>query len=343
MTRSGGIFSIFQKQKGRTIYTKKAQLYQSILKYSITRKNENTISDKPFRHWDLAKWLMDNNSEFINRYKDLSTKTTKYANRIENTRRRTKDKVNHLVDLELMRIAGHEKELKGTDTIPVFKYTKMGHFFALLIESYDPNKRANAVDEIYDLFVNSMFSIKENSSSYAIFYNNFFKKSKENNFFGDIIGMFRQILDSGEVIMTAEMLFRLCFVSPRFQDQEKERLFLSIWALTIRSLDQKTRELVYYHLKLEIERRMEKLVIDGKQFEELQYRYRDRVDTVILECFCENCDLYFYLPICLHEYRYRISTVVTQDFLPTTCVKCGEPSLRIPHLFVYHKFHKQAW
>lgn len=82
---------------------------------------------------------------------------------------------------------------------------------------------------------------------------------------------------------------------------------------------------------------MEKLVIDDKQFEELQYRFRDRVDIVTLECFCENCNLYFYLPINLHEYRYRISTVVTQDFIPTTCPKCKNPgSLRVPHLFVYH-------
>jgi hypothetical protein len=244
----------------------------------------------------------------------------------------------------LMRIVGYEKELKGTDTIPVFKYTELGHFFALLLESYDPNEQSNAVNEIYDLFVNSIFRIKENSSSYIIFYNNFFKKSKENNFFGDIVSMFRQILDSGEVIMTAEMLFRHTLIHPRFKDDDKDRLFFSIWSLTIRSLDHHTRELVYYHLKIEIERRMEKLVIDSKQFEELQYRYRDRVDIVILECLCKNCNLYFYLPLSLHEYRYRISTVVTQDFLPTTCIKCKDPgSLRIPHLFVYHKFHNQPW
>jgi hypothetical protein len=144
--------------------------------------------------------------------------------------------------------------------------------------------------------------------------------------------------------MTAEMLFHYSLMSPRYKDENKERLYFSIWALTIRCLDQQTRELVYYHLKLEIERRMEKLVVGTKQFEELQYRYRDRVDTVILECFCKNCNLYFCLPINLQEYRYRISLVVTQDFVPTTCIKCKIPgSLQIPHLFVYHKFHNLAW
>lgn len=48
-------------------------------------------------------------------------------------------------------------------------------------------------------------------------------------------------------------------------------------------------------LKLEIERRMERLVLDAKQYEEIQYEYRDRVDTVALECFCKNCNFFFLL------------------------------------------------
>lgn len=309
-----------------------------MLKYSIVQKNENAHTNQPFRHWELAKWLMEHNPEFINAYKDISTKTTKYSNRIENTQRRTKDKVNRLIDLFLMKIVDYTKESKGTSLLPLFEYTKLGLFFAFLIESYDPNKRASAESEIYDLFVNSMFRIKEYSSSINIFYHSFFNKSKENGFFGDIVWIFRQILDSGKRIMTAEMLFSLSLF-PRFKDEDKERLFLKIWALTIRCMDQKTRELFYLHLKLEIERRMERLVLDAKQYEELQYKYRDRVDIVALECFCKNCNLYFYLPINLPEYRYRISLVATQDFVPTTCVKCEIPgSLQVPNLFVYHRF-----
>ncbi|MGB8035088.1 MAG: hypothetical protein WCF03_14840 [Nitrososphaeraceae archaeon] len=194
---------------------------------------------------------MKHNPQFINAYKDVSTKTTKYSNRIEDTQRRTKDKVNHLIDLGLMKIVYYTKESKGTSLLPLYEYTKLGLFFAFLIESYDPNKRASAESEIYDLFVNSMFRIKEYSSSYNIFYHSFFNKSKENGFFGDIIWIFRQVLDSGKRIMTAEVLFSLSLF-PRFKDEDKERLFLKIWALTIRCMDQKTRESFYLHLNLKL-------------------------------------------------------------------------------------------
>ena len=74
-----------------------------------------------YRHWDLAKWLLNNNQEFINRYKDLSTRNINIPNRIENTQRRTKHRLNDLVNLQLIKVNGYGKETKGTGTVPIYR------------------------------------------------------------------------------------------------------------------------------------------------------------------------------------------------------------------------------
>jgi RNase P subunit RPR2 len=331
--RSPTLNLIFKKdEKGN--YTKDALLYQDILRYYVERKKENPNYDGSFKHRELAKWLMNNNYEFKNRYRQDSSKHTTISTRIEHTQKRTKGKLNDMIDLGIIQVVGETKVEKGIGTTPLYQYTKVGHLFVWIVESIDTDDRTSVDNEIYNLFVNSMFKIKENSSSYIIFYNGFFKEAKENGFFGDIVDIFRQLLDSEEHIRSSEMLFR-ALMFPRFRDENKVRLFLQIWNLTIESLDQHTRELLYLHLKRDIEVRMEKFVVGIKQYEELQYKYRDRVDIVILECFCKNCNLYLSLPIRLQEYGYRITLVVTADFVPTTCLKCKTPgSLQVPHLLL---------
>jgi RNase P subunit RPR2 len=331
--RSPALNLIFKKdEKGN--YTKDARLYQDILRYYVERRKENPDYDGSFKHRQLAKWLINNNREFINRYTQDSSKHTPIGTRIEHTQERTKDKLKDMVNLDLIKIVGQTKVEKGTGTTPLYQYTKVGHLLAWIVVSIDSINQTVADNEIYDLFVNTMFRIKEDSSSYTIFYHSFFKRAKENGFFGDIVNIFRRSLDSGERILSAKMLFR-SLIFPRFSDDNKARLFLGIWNLTIKSMDQHTRELLYLHLKRDIEVRMERLVVGIKQYEELQYKYRDRVDIVILECFCKNCNLYLSLPIRLQEYGYRITLVVTADFVPTTCLKCKTPgSLQVPHLLL---------
>jgi hypothetical protein len=120
-----GIHSIFNKDKNGH-YTKKALLYQDIITYSIAKKKESFKDKDSFRHWDLAKYLMNKNAEYINRYKDPSSKHTPIKNRIENTQRRTKENVQHMIDLGLMKKSDYVKESKGTGSIPTFTYTLAG-------------------------------------------------------------------------------------------------------------------------------------------------------------------------------------------------------------------------
>ena len=70
MVETQGISAIFQKDKEGK-YTDNALLYQNILHYSIINEKQNqSNTNTTFKVWDLAKWLIENNVEFANYYKD---------------------------------------------------------------------------------------------------------------------------------------------------------------------------------------------------------------------------------------------------------------------------------
>lgn len=171
-----GINYVFKKDENGH-YTKSALLYQDILRYAIFRKKDNA-SDDPFRHWDLAEWLVMNNNEFINRYKGSSDRHTTINNRIENTQKRTKDRLNDLVDLGLILIVGQTKVKKGTATTSLYLFTDLGYLLAWIIEGFNPIKRETADIEIYNLFDLNYKRISS-PSSYDTFNSALYKKYRE--------------------------------------------------------------------------------------------------------------------------------------------------------------------
>jgi len=78
--------SIFQKNSNDT-YTSNAVLCQDILRYSLVIAKDQTPeevnNERPnFTHRDLAKWLIENNPEFVTLYKGRDIKD---SDKIENT------------------------------------------------------------------------------------------------------------------------------------------------------------------------------------------------------------------------------------------------------------------
>ena len=188
------INSIFQENPDST-YTDNALLYQSILRYSLTISNQQSVEridiDRPtFTHRNLAKWLIENNPEFVALYRGRNVKD---SDKIENTQKRVK---NRLKDLELLGLVRHgkTKQQKGTAEIPVYVYSRFGYVLAEIIESFNPNKREDANDEIYNWF-EIIYRIKEDSPSTTIFYAHLFKKCKEKQF-EYIVSLFRKVLSS---------------------------------------------------------------------------------------------------------------------------------------------------
>ena len=271
---------------------------------------------------------MSKNNEFVNYYKDPSTRTITISNRIEHTLKRTKDKLKDLINLDLIEITGYAKQERGTGQVRLYSFTKNGYLLAWIIESFDEKKQASAITKMYD-GLNSIFDLGESSASPDIFYCSFFKKCYERKAFDDIVGLFREILSSDQILSdTRDLLQEL--VRLEFKDKDKAVFFLNLWNETLEELDMEVKNLFMYQLKLEIEGRMAVQVIGTKFYEETHYSHRDRPDLVTLECFCTKCNLFVPAGIRLLQYRkaHAYGKPITAE-----CPSCQTPgSLQVPTL-----------
>jgi hypothetical protein len=332
--------SIFQKEDNEN-YSRNAQLYQDMLRYckiTLSRQerlfqgynnndddnNNNHDTNSSFTYRELASWLMEgNNEEFKHRYHN---KDSQKKDKIENSQKRIKNKLSELIELGLIKSSGSRKQQKGNGTISLYKFTEFGYLLALIIESFDSSKASSVNDEIYDL-LQLMFKIKENSSSSTILYSNFFKKCKEKGVFRDIVSLFGENLRSNRRYFINVLELIRATLRLNFKNKEKNIIFNHIFNETINELDAKTRNLVLFHLKLEIEQLMEDMLNDhnilfdkDNIFEKARFAYREFPRIICLIAYCPLCNLYYPIGLSLLEYREELM-YVREDFL-VGCPRC---------------------
>jgi hypothetical protein len=131
-----------------------------------------------FTLWEVIDWLTKDTS-------DSSHKSTK--DRIENRQSTIKNKLQNLVELELICMSGCRPAKKGTGTTLTYQCTKFGYLVGWLIESFDETYDKDLIqDEIYAL-VSDIFTIREHSSSSNIFFSKFVRKCNDRQEFSNII------------------------------------------------------------------------------------------------------------------------------------------------------------
>jgi hypothetical protein len=264
------------------------------------------------KRWDLAKWLLNNNQEFINRYKDLSTRNINIPNRIENTQRRTKHRLNDLVNLQLIKVNGYGKETKGTGTVPIYSFTDFGLLLAWLIKSINPEEQVKAENEIFNL-IDSLLTVKEDSSSATSFYSQFFRKCKEKGAFGEIVQHIIDVLHSKHIINSMQELFEHV-ADLGFKDEKIRRDFMDLWNKIFEELDQNIKALVLFQMKLDAERRFQNSKeYLTKEYEEVRFQNRNNYDSIVIEGTCDKCGTG---PVILPylEYRKRFAVLVDLQY-----------------------------
>jgi len=128
-------------------------LCQDILLYCINGKYKEDDNES-FRLWNLTKWLLEVNLEFIDYFKDLSTRNITKRNRVEDRLPRIKRNVKELANIGLIIQVGTAKETKGTGIVDIFQFTEVGRMMALVVESMNGDKRTYAENQLYELFQN---------------------------------------------------------------------------------------------------------------------------------------------------------------------------------------------
>jgi hypothetical protein len=118
-----------------------------------------------------------------------------------------KDKLNDLVNVGLIDTLGRTKVQKGDATTPIYQYNGLAYLLAWLIESFDPNKRELANNEIYNL-LDANFKALASPSSYGKFNAALYKKYKDRGVFGTfVVDPLRERLDSNTHSRDIQELF----------------------------------------------------------------------------------------------------------------------------------------
>ena len=140
------------------------------------------------------------------------------------------------------------------------------------------------------------------------------------------------MLSSGLPIVSIIDLFRHV-LQLDFEDWESRVYFNSLFDETIDELDAKSRELILYSLKLDIERKMEEQVKYFERFEKMRFKVRADPDKIALECFCRKCK-FVPIQVSLILYSKKSTHASAYDrILTAKCPYCQTPgSLQFPIL-----------
>ena len=324
---TGHISMIFKKNKDGS-YTRSSLLYQDILKYSIDGKFKEN-DNKSFRLWNLTRWLLEVNMEFINHFKDPSTWNYTKANRIESRLDRIKIRVDELVNIGLIFQSGTAKESKGTGIVPIFQFTIVGNVIAWILESMNVDKRQYALDQLYNLF---QINFKDNKSSTDSFNSLYFQKLKEHGLFGNYIDRYKELLKSESPVMNRHGFFQHLLILPTY-NVESDIDFWSLWYNSVLQLDPDKRQLLMHHTKLDIERRAEDECHAFGDFEKVRFECRDNPNSVTIEGYCRKCNLYTTAAFKLDGYLAMVNKAYPNGIIVTKCPNCNkDDSLDFPIL-----------
>ncbi|MCC2647387.1 MAG: hypothetical protein K0R16_190 [Nitrososphaeraceae archaeon] len=322
MTKAPGIYPNFDKDKNAH-YTKNALLYQDILRYYLTiNKKDSSENNYSFSLWALGMWLLENNNDFINLYKDLSTRNIGRTKRFYNLKGHIKKNLEHLMQLQLIQMSGTRKATKVDTDIGIYKYTELGQILAWLIASINPDKKANANDEIFHLLDSVFFKIKEDSPSATIFYSHFFRKCRDRGVFDKLIQHIWHIAHTNLGITNMQDLFERV-VDLGFEDEDIRQMFFDLWRESLEELESNQKALVLYQMKLDTERRFQnKKKYLTKEYEEKRFQYRNNYENIVVEGNCKNCGTG---PLALSylEYRKGFANVARNDSIKLDCPICG--------------------
>ena len=322
---TGYLYPIFQKDKEGN-YTKNALLYQDILRYSIDGNYKE--NDTSFRTRNLAKWLLEENEEFLNYFKDPSTQHFTISNRIENKLDRIKEKINDLIKFGLIEQSGMVKETKGNGLIPLYRFTKPGYLVAWSVESKYPDRSENAINKIYNLMQENL---RESPASNDKFFSIFYRKCRDVGLFPDIVALIRRLLELDKPIIDFPKNFQHLILRP-LGNTEKSIEVVRLWDEAFDELDHESKLLFLHQIKLVLDISMEERVMAFREYEKLRFKIRAIPGIIALEGYCEDCRLYTPAGISTIEYIHKIQ--LSPESVTGRCPTCEKDrSLVFPVLF----------
>ena len=176
-------------------------------------------------------------------------------------------------------------------------------------------------NKIFSLLDSAFLGIEEETRSTVIFYSQFFRKCREKRAFDSLVKHIANTAHSNSPLDDMRRLFERAMDFALTDKGAREKL-MRLWNQTLQELDEETRVLVLFQMKLNSERRFEdsKMFLT-REYEETRFKHRNDYERIVVEGKCKKCGSGpMLLPYI--EYRERYANVEPGKPILLDCPKC---------------------
>jgi hypothetical protein len=300
-----------------------------IFKFADTVKVEGRAKSREIKDYEMANWLLDNNVDFKNYYKDDRRNIRKGA-RVKNTIRKIKSKVDDLIRLGLLCKVGETKESKGTGMVSLFQFVPFTYLLLANIRSGSPEPEQSAywIEQAYNIYQEILTA--DNAPTMNVYYARLYKKLWEHGIFVEcVLDPIHEALMSNREIKHVKELFYI--VMTMSDDAEKVKLYHSLRNKALKELEPDARQRVLLLMKQDIEHNIISRTRSLKYYEEALLRSKESPESLAVEGYCERCKTYVAAVVNTMEYLDGIASFPEEQII-MICPTCGKDSLLIPKI-----------
>lgn len=313
-------------------YTNRALLYQDILGYfKITLKKvderERLVDSKKIKEEavklqtdphssrirELERWLIKNNKQFRYFYTDSKSHTTMSA-RIANNDKLIKSCISELESSQLLAKIEIVKSTKNSMPTPVYSLSDPGVIISLLKKYKDAQPRDKLkIQQLIFHLIQRYFSAY--NSHICDFIMLLYAKSMQKGFANSMIDLLFEVMhsDNYRVHTLADVLNIVLHL--HLLDQQKHNHFHAILVETINELEERTKNVVMYHLKADIESQIH-LFQPPKDWEEMWIKNIQDCSKFVLYGICNKCSQRY--PVLVDFFLFQKDASLTLD-----CNRCN--------------------
>jgi hypothetical protein len=222
------------------------------------------------------------------------------------------------------------KTITGGAPTKEFTITRLGRIFSLIARYYGSENRQEVYDKFYD---NWMLNLKKFPTSLNFFLVTYLEKCKSNGLFHIFVDNFihSTIREWNERVRNEnDLLTQMALI--KTDDEDKNKILLGLWLYSVCQLDDSVRILFLEHMRIHINRFIEKRVEALDKYELKRYENREHDNHIIAELKCSSCNIpkYMELPVVNYLIHIFVKDENIYGLIATIkCDNCGKNDLVI--------------
>jgi hypothetical protein len=235
-----------------------------------------------------------------------------------------------LEEWKLIASRGAKNDKDGADT-KEYKITNVGRIFALIIKYYNSENKHDVYEEFYDKW---MLRLEKFQTSLGLFISIYSEKCKSNGVFNILVDNYihSSIREwNARVRNENDMLTQMALLKTNATD--KNKVLLGLWLDSLYELDYPVMYLFLNHMRIHLNRIIEKRVEEVNKYELKRYEKRNLDNQIIAEFQCTFCNFpqYMEFPVVIYLKRFfdKENKDIDELIAEMKCDNCGDDGLTL--------------